>query len=92
MSYGLDSQGSISGRGNRSVYSTVSRQAVRHTQPRIQWVSLAVSPEVKRPGRKTDRSPPSSAEVNSGRAILPFPHTPPINEAQGQLYLFTFLK
>jgi hypothetical protein len=37
------------------------------TQPPIQWVPGALSPRVKRPGRETDHSAPSSAEVkNSG--------------------------
>jgi hypothetical protein len=31
--------------------------------PPIQWVSGALSLGVKRPGRKADHSPPSSAEV-----------------------------
>jgi hypothetical protein len=33
------------------------------TQPPIQWVSGAISLGVKRPGRETDHSPPSSDEV-----------------------------
>jgi hypothetical protein len=32
---------------------------------------------VKRPGRETDPSPPSSTEVNNGLAIPPLPHTSP---------------
>jgi hypothetical protein len=35
-------------------FSTASRPALRPTQPPIQWVSGALSPRVKRPGRKTD--------------------------------------
>jgi hypothetical protein len=33
------------------------------TQPPIQWVSGAVSPAVKRPGREANHSPLASAEV-----------------------------
>jgi len=36
---------------------------VRPTQPPIQWVPGALSPGVKRPGRETDHSPPSSTVV-----------------------------
>jgi hypothetical protein len=32
-------------------------------------------PEVKEAGRKIDRSPPSSAEVKNGGAMLPLPYT-----------------
>jgi hypothetical protein len=35
-----------------------------HLSP-IQWVLRALSPRVKRPGRETDRPPPSSAEVKN---------------------------
>jgi hypothetical protein len=40
-----------------------SRPALGSTQPPIQCVPGAVSPEVKRPGREADHSPPASAEV-----------------------------
>jgi hypothetical protein len=43
--------------------STSSRPAVGPTQPPIQWVSGALSPRVKRPGREADHSLPTSAEV-----------------------------
>jgi hypothetical protein len=39
------------------IFSTSSRPAVEPTQPPIQWV-----PEVTRPGREADNSPPTSAE------------------------------
>jgi hypothetical protein len=45
------------------LYTTASRTALGPTQPRIQWVSGALSLGVKRPGREADHSPPSSAEV-----------------------------
>jgi hypothetical protein len=38
-------------------------QDIRRAQPRIQLVSEALSPGVKREGRETDHSPPASAEV-----------------------------
>jgi hypothetical protein len=45
------------------------------TQPPMQWVPWAVSLGVKKQGHKTDHSPPYSAEVKNGGAILPLPHT-----------------
>jgi len=39
--------------------------ALRPTQPPIQWVSGALSLGVKRPGRETDHSPQSIAEVKN---------------------------
>jgi hypothetical protein len=45
------------------LFTTASRPALRPTQPPIQWVLGALSLGVKRPGRKSDHSPPSSAEV-----------------------------
>jgi hypothetical protein len=56
------------GKGN-----VTSRPALEPTQPPIQWVPGAVSLGVKRPGRKADHPPPSSAEVaKNGGAIAPF--------------------
>jgi hypothetical protein len=65
----LEGWGSIPGRGKIFLFSIVSRPALGHTEPPIQWV-----PEEKRPGREADHSPPSSAEVKSGGAITPLPH------------------
>jgi hypothetical protein len=45
------------------LFTTVSRMALGHTQPPMQWVPGALSLGVKRPGREADHSPPSSAEV-----------------------------
>jgi hypothetical protein len=45
------------------LFTTVSRTALGPTQLPIQWVSRALSLEVKRPGREADNSPPSRAEV-----------------------------
>jgi hypothetical protein len=46
------------------------------TQPPMQWVVGAPSPQVKRQGREADHSPPSSADVKNGGIILilPLPH------------------
>jgi hypothetical protein len=40
-----------------------SRPALGSIQPPIQWIPGALSPGVKRPGRKAGHSPPASAEV-----------------------------
>jgi hypothetical protein len=47
------------------LFSTASRPVLGSTQRPIQWLSRALSPAVKRPGREADRSPPTSAEVNN---------------------------
>jgi hypothetical protein len=46
-----------------SVREQSSRPALGSTLPSIQWISEALSPEVKRSGREADHSPPVSAEV-----------------------------
>jgi hypothetical protein len=53
------------------MFSTASVLALGPTQPPAQWVSEALFPGVKRPGRDADRSPTSSAEVENGGAVLP---------------------
>jgi hypothetical protein len=53
------------------LYSTA---AVGPTQHPIKLVAGALSPGVKRPGRESDHSPPSSANVKNGGAILPSPY------------------
>jgi hypothetical protein len=45
------------------LFDTMSRPALRPTQPPIKWVPEALSLGVKRPGRENDYSPPFSAEV-----------------------------
>jgi hypothetical protein len=45
------------------LFTSASRTALEPTQPPIQWVPGALSLRVKRPGRESDHSPPSSAEV-----------------------------
>jgi hypothetical protein len=73
--YWMDGRGSIPGRGNIFFFSIVSGPARGLSQPPIQWVSGALSPEVRRPGREADHSSPPSAEVKNGGAVPPFPHT-----------------
>jgi hypothetical protein len=51
------------GAGNFFLFDTVFRQALSPTQPPIQWVSVALSLGVKRPGREADCSLPSNAKV-----------------------------
>jgi hypothetical protein len=45
------------------LFTTASRTAPGPTQPPIQWIQGALSLGVKQPGRVTDHSPASSAEV-----------------------------
>jgi len=46
-----------------NTFTTASRTDLGPTQPPIQWIPGALSLGVKRPGRQTDHSPPSIAEV-----------------------------
>jgi hypothetical protein len=52
-----------------------SRRVLGPTQPRIQWVWRALSPGLKRPGRESGDSPPTSAQVEK---IVAYTSTPPI--------------
>jgi hypothetical protein len=62
--------------GARDFSTPVSRPALGHIQPPIQWVREgSLSLEVKQPGRETDHSLPSSATVKNGGAISPLTHT-----------------
>jgi hypothetical protein len=76
--YGLDGRGigvPSPGRGKISLFSTSSRPVPGPTEASTQWVPGDISPGVKRPGRKADHSPPSSAEVKKGGARpSPPPH------------------
>jgi hypothetical protein len=56
------------------LFDTVSRPALRPTQPPIQWVTGALFLEVKRSGREADQSPQSSAEV---KIAWSYTSTPP---------------
>jgi hypothetical protein len=53
------------GEGKNFLFSTSCRPALGPTQPPIQWVTGTLSPEVKRPGREANHSPPTSAEVKN---------------------------
>jgi hypothetical protein len=72
--YGLDGPGSIAGRFKIFIFSTASRPALGATHPPIQWVTGAISPRVKRPGREADHSPPSRTKVKNGGGVAPLPH------------------
>jgi hypothetical protein len=62
--YGLDDRGVEVQVGWRIfLFSTSSRSDLGSTQPPIQWLTGALPPGVKRPGREADHSPPASAEV-----------------------------
>jgi hypothetical protein len=57
------------------LFTTASRTDLGPTQPPIQWVTGGSFPGVKRPGRKSDHSPPSSAEGQECLCvILPLSH------------------
>jgi hypothetical protein len=73
MGYELDGPDSIPGRGKTFLFSTASRSALGPTQPPIQWVPGALSLGVKQLGHDADHTPPSSAKVKNGEAIL---HSP----------------
>jgi hypothetical protein len=70
--YGLEGRGSNPNKDKIFPFSTTSRPALGPTQPFIQWITGAISPEIQRPGREADRSPPSSVE--NGGAVPPLPH------------------
>jgi hypothetical protein len=70
LGYRLDVRGSrvrFPGGGGLGIFlfTTASRTALGPTQPPIQRVPVVLSLGVKRPGRKADHSPPSSAEVKN---------------------------
>jgi hypothetical protein len=75
--YRLDEQGvgsSTPDGGKNFYFSMSSRPALEPTQPPIQWVLGALSPEVKRSGSQADHSPQISAEVNVGLSLHPLTH------------------
>jgi hypothetical protein len=83
----MDSEGGRSsspGRVKSFLLFTSSRPVLGPTQPPIQWVSGALSPEIKRPGREINHSPPSSAEV---KKTWIYKSAPPIRLHGGQLFL-----
>jgi hypothetical protein len=46
-----------------STYNNTITQYLCFCVPTIQWVPEDLSPELKRPGREADHSPPTSAEI-----------------------------
>jgi hypothetical protein len=75
--YGLDDKRDWSlsfGGGKNFQFSMLSRPALGSTQLPIQWVP-GFFLRVKRPGRETDHSPPTSAEV---KKMWIYTSTPPI--------------
>jgi hypothetical protein len=64
--YGLGDRGvgvKSPGRVKNFLFYTSSTLAVGPTELPIQWVSRALSPGVKRPGREPDHSPPTNAKI-----------------------------
>jgi len=59
--YGLDGRGAIPSRDKNISLSHHAQTTLRPTHPPIQWVSVALSPVLKRPELEPDHSPPSSA-------------------------------
>jgi hypothetical protein len=55
------------------LFASLPNMALEPTQPPIQWVSGALSPEVKRPGREADYSLPSSAKVKNAWSSISTP-------------------
>jgi hypothetical protein len=55
-------------------FIAASGPALGHTERPVQWVSGAVSPDVKRPRREADHSPASTAEVKNAWS---YTSTPP---------------
>jgi hypothetical protein len=71
LGYGLDDRGSrvrFPAGAGIFLFTTASRTALGSTQPPTQWVPGALSLGVKRPGRETNHSPPSSVEVKNARS------------------------
>jgi hypothetical protein len=58
-------QSSSPGKGKIFLLSTSSTPVPGPTQPPIQWVTGALAPGVKQPGREADHSPPTSAKVQN---------------------------
>jgi hypothetical protein len=52
------------------LFTTSSRPALGPTQPPVKWIPGTLSVGVKRPGRETDHSPPSSAEVKNSWSYI----------------------
>jgi hypothetical protein len=91
FSRNTDDRGFESRKGPRILlFTTVSRPALGHTQPLIQWVPGASSVGAQRSGREDDHSPPSSAEVKNAWSYTSHPQYVFMarcsEKAQGQFY------
>jgi hypothetical protein len=73
--YGLDSRGSIPGRGKLFLFYP-QRPDWLWGPPNLLFNGYRGSfPGLKRPGLEADHSPPSSADVKNSGAVSPLPHT-----------------
>jgi hypothetical protein len=73
--YWLDGRSSVPDKGKRfSVFHSFQTGSGAH-QASFKMGTGALSPELKRPERETDHSPPSTAEVKYRGAIPPLPIT-----------------
>jgi hypothetical protein len=66
---------SSTGKDKNFLFSTLSRPVLGSAQPPIQRVPGALSPGVKRPGRESDYSPPTSADIRKMWIYTSPPHT-----------------
>jgi hypothetical protein len=71
------------------LFFTVSRPALRPTQPPIQWVTGGLPSGVKRPGHEADHLPPPNAEVKNRWSYTSIPH---MSAWHGARYNFIFLQ
>jgi hypothetical protein len=72
---GLDDRCSIPGRDREFLFARESRPPLGEKQLHIQLVQGVLPSGVKRPGRETDHSPPSSARLRKRGATLTLLHT-----------------
>jgi hypothetical protein len=75
MGYRLDGRGVIPSTDKISLLSLPPRPALRSSQAPIQWLSVALSPEVNWSERETKHSLPRSVKVKNSGTIAPLPHT-----------------
>jgi len=71
-----------------SLYLTASRQALKPTQPPVQWVTGPRSLGVEPPGCEADHSPPSSAKVKNAWSYTSTPSYVYIRILQFGVYVF----
>lgn len=65
LQIGQENHTSIPGRSKICLFSKTSKFGPEPTQPPIKLALKALSPDVKRPGRDDDRSPPYNAKFNN---------------------------